>query len=251
MAGILGSVMQNIFGGTTAANSQAPANPGTPKVPGNFPVNPASVPNPNNPTNPVQVATQEAPASPLDKFNELWNTDPNAKPNTPVSLFANLDPASIAAAAAKNDFTKVVTPEMAAALAAGGPGAVEAAKQMMNAMSQKAFGDSAVASTKIMENALTKQREMFLAELPSIIKNQTLSENLRNTNPIFSNPAVAPMLEMMKNQVASKHPNLSSAEQTKMAQEYVIAFAQVANPAAPTAAQKKAAGETDWNSFLL
>lgn len=218
--------------------------------PGNMPAqnsNPALEGNPTVPASSMQDPA--APVSPLDEFKDLWQNDPNAKPPVKEPLF-NIDPAKLAAAAKGNDFTKAITPEMMQAIAAGGEGAVAATLAAMNAMSQKTFGDSALATTKIVEQALEKQSKQFQEMLPNLIKNQNLSENLRNTNPIFNHPAAAPILDMFKNQVAQKFPNATAAEQQEMAMKYVKSFAEAANPAAPSAQQVAAASETDWSSFL-
>lgn len=243
------SVMDKIFGAFKPAEA-APAQQQQQVQPGNMPAqntNPALEGNPTVPASSMQDPA--TPVSPLDEFKTIWDNDPNAAPKTPEKLF-NIDPAKLAAAAKNNDFTKAITPEMMQAIAAGGEGAVAATLAAMNAMSQKTFGDSALATTKIVEQALEKQAKAFEEKLPSLIKNQNLSENLRNTNPIFNHPAAAPILDMFKNQVAQKFPNATAAEQQEMAMKYVKSFAEAANPAAPTQAQQAAASETDWSSFL-
>lgn len=242
------SIMDKIFGAKPVA-APTPA-PQVQQQPGNMPesnLNPALS---SNPTVPAASMTDPAtPVNPLDTFKDMFAVDPNAKPVVKEPLF-NVDPAKLQAAAKGNDFTKVITPEMMQAIAAGGDGAVAATLSAMNAMAQKSFGDSAMATTKIVEQALEKQQKAFEKMMPSLIKNQNLSDNLRNSNPIFSHPAAAPILDMFKNQVAQKFPNATAAEQQEMAQNYVKAFAEAANPAAPTPAQKAAANETDWGSFL-
>lgn len=242
---LMGSVMQNIFG-------QRPQQPAPiQKQPGNFPVNPEMAPNAANPTVPNNTNEPAEVASPLAPFEALWQTDPNAKaPEPKPALFAGLDPATLAAAAAKNDFTKIITPEMQAALTKGGPEATNVMIQAMNLMAQKGFGDSAVASTKLIEQALAKQQQAFVEMLPNIIKSQSVGETLRSANPMFQSPAVAPILEMMTQQVAAKHPTLTAGEQAKMAQDYVLQFSQAFNPAKPTPQQQATANETDWSSFL-
>lgn len=240
------SIMDKIFGAKPAATPapQAAATPGNIPEPNN---NPALNGNPTVPA--ASMADPATPVNPLDQFKDMFAVDPNAKPVVKEPLF-NVDPAKLQAAAKGNDFTKVITPEMMAAIAGGGDAAVAATLAAMNAMSQKSFGDSAMATTKIVEQALAKQQAAFEKMMPNLIKNQNLSDNLRNSSPIFNHPAAAPILDMFKNQVALKYPNSTAAEQAEMAQGYVKAFAEAANPAAPTPAQKAAANETDWGSFL-
>jgi hypothetical protein len=242
------SIMDKIFG-------KAPVTPapGTQVLPGNIP---AGNPNPAHPANPTApaatvAATEPAgPVSPLDAFKGLWETDPNAKAPVPTpGMFDNVTPEKLQEAARKNDFSKVATPELLAAINAGGEGATAAMVQMMQGMAQKGFGDSAFATTKIVEQALAAQQEKFMAQLPALMKNQNVSENLRNANPIFNHPAAAPMLEVMKAQVIQKHPNATAAEIQAMAQDYLVNFASAATPVTQTAASKAAAAEMDWSSF--
>lgn len=245
------SLMQKIFG--TAPQVAAPGTaPQVQATPGNMPavnVNPAHATNPTAPAATV-AATEGAPVSPLDAFKSLWETDPNAKPIAPEpGMFANVTPEKLQEAARKNDFSAVATPELLAAINAGGEGATAAMVQMMQGMAQKGFGDSAFATTKIVEQALAKQKEDFMAQLPGLMKNQNVSENLRTANPIFNHPAAAPMLEVMKAQVIQKHPNATAAEIQAMAQDYLVNFAAAATPNTQTAAQKAAAKEFDWSSF--
>ena len=255
------SIMQTLFGTKPSSAPVVPVtNPNTPVAavpgnPGNIPgvqTNPAMATNPTVPAASMETGntnTSNTPPSGLDEFSGMWAVDPNAKPNVPEPMF-NVKPEDLAAAAKRNDFSKVVTPEMLAAISGGGEAAVQATLQAMNAMAQKSFADSALATTKIVESALTKQQAKFEASLPGFIKNQNLSDNLRNSSPIFNHPAAAPILEVFRNQVAEKFPNATATEQQEMAMRYVKSFAEAANPSKPTAAQKANANQTDWSEFL-
>lgn len=249
------SVVSQLFGNMFSANpAAATANQPNPaasvavKTPGNMPAVPEVSQSATNPL--VPVSTTVEPGSPVDAYADLWKTDPNAKPQEKTNLFPGIDPAAIAAVAGKHDFLKVITPEQKAAITKGGPEAAEAMVNIMQAMSQKGFGDSAVASTKLIESALEKQQQAFLAQLPGIIKSATVKETLRSTDPIFSNPAVKPMLDMMQIQVAQKHPDLSAAEQAKMAQDYVRKFAETVSPSKSSSTSSEDSDGTDWSKFI-
>lgn len=247
------------FGGQSSAANQTQTQPQPnnqqqlmqPAVPGNIPATPTQSANPINPTVP-STATQDmnqGAKSPLDAHTKLWETDPNAATKKPEpSIFANVTPEALAAAAKKNDFTGVLTPEIAEAIKAGGEGANAAMIQVMNAMSQKGFADSAFASTKLIEQALEKQQAKFEAMLPSLIKSQSVTESLRNANPIFSHPAASPMLDAMKSKLLEKHPTASASEITEMAQNYLIDFAKAGTPAPKQSAASKS--EVNWDSWL-
>ena len=178
-------IMDKLFGSQPTANAM-PANAQV--NPGNIPVNNQSAASVTNATVPADssAAMDTANASPLDAFKDLWQTDPNAKPATPESMFANVTQANLQAAAKNNDFTKVITPEMIAAINKGGVEAQNTMIQVMQAMAQKGFGDSAFTTTQIVEQALAKQQAAFEAKLPSLIKSQNVTDNLRSSNPIFT-----------------------------------------------------------------
>lgn len=252
------SVMDKIFGAFGANQpAQQPTNQPNnqqqlmqPAVPGNIPANPTQSATPGNPTTPSTSAAtmDEAAKNPLDQYTKMWEVDPNAPAKKPEpSIFANVTPEALAAAAKKNDFTGVLTPEIAEAIKAGGDGANAALIQVMNAMSQKGFADSAFASTKLIEQALEKQQAKFEAMLPSLIKNQTVNESLRSANPLFNHPAASPMLDAMKTKLLEKHPQASAAEITEMAQNYLIDFAKAGTPAQKQIANKS---EVDWDQLM-
>lgn len=248
MSTMIGSAMQKIFGTAPVQQPQQQQLP----TPGNIPatnMNPADA---NNPTVPASSTTAtNTPAAPLDAFADIWQTpavDPKAAPQ---DMFANVTQASLSEAAKKNDFTKVVTPEMMQAIAAGGEGAVQATLAAMNAMAQKNFADSAYTTTQIVKNALEKQKAELTGNIPSMVKAQTVSENLRNSNPIFNHAATAPIMDMFQKQAAVKFPNATASELQAMAQSYLADFVKVAQGPEQVAAQTKTDAATmDWSSFL-
>lgn len=259
MSGIM-SMFSNILGGNPAP-AAAPAPQGGQSAPGNIPStshatgvsNPNAAPNGTLPGN--ENANPAAPATPLDQFNDLWNTapvDPNA--HKPAGVFGNIDPKKFMEAAGKIDFTKVVTPEQLQAISTGGENAVQAFAAALNAVSQSVYAQSAYASTKIVEQALARSKDNFIAELPQHIKQQTVKENLRADNPIFANPAVQPIISALESQLTVKFPNATAGEITQMAKNYVEALGtsfapKPQNPSGPNG-KPGAKEDTDWSSFL-
>lgn len=251
------SIMDKLFGAIKAQQPapqpQVPAAPQTPAQPGNLPVqnnNPAAANNPSVPAASV-AATADAPAPQgLDKFNDIWNIPDDQKPKAPASPFAGVTPEAIQQVAGKTDFSKVVTPEVLAKISAGGDEGVAAMMQAMNAVAQTTYAQSAQAAIKLSETAIASQREELLKELPTLIKNQTVNENLRTANPIFKNPAVAPMLDMLKGQLQAKNPTASAAEIQAQAQEFILTFAETVKPQqAPQQSQsQKGTDFSDWLS---
>lgn len=240
------SFMNKIFG-----SNPAPVAP-TAATPGNMPATQAApAATPGNPLLPNPAATAPVDPnrveSPLDAFTDLFKIDPAAiqeqKP------FFNVDPQKLRDAASKNDFSKVISPEMLQTLQAGGPEAVNAMVNAMNMIAQKGYGDSALATTQIVESALKRQQEAFEAKLPGFIKNHSVAESLRNENPIFNHPAAQPLLDVLKQAVNQKFPNATVKEQTETAQNYLLSLVQQAQPAAKSDPNALAKGETDWDKY--
>lgn len=221
---------------------------------------PAS-PQPGNIPQPTGPVTQQAPgtdpngvvpAQPLDQFKDLWAPMENQQvPN--ASLFANLDPAKLMEAAKATDFTKLISPDHLAAIQQGGDAATAAFVAAMNSVGQGVYAQSALATTRIVQQALDKQREQITQEIPGIVKRHTVSDNLRTSNPVLNNPAIQPLVGALETQFTMKYPNATGAEITKMAEEYLAGLGTVFNPQQQQQQQAASApkpGETDWSTFL-
>ena len=246
------SIMSNIFGSFTGASASAPAPTAAPAMPtpGNIPAAAGTASDPANSHVPTgTVAASQEPASPLADFADLWK--PSTNQAAPKSMFGELDQAKLMEVAKKTDFSKAVTAEQFQAIAAGGQGAVEAFAAAMNSVAQTVYANSAVATTKIVEQALSNAQESYNSKLPGMIKQHTLSDTLRSENPVFSNPAVQPLISAMETQLAVKYPNATASELSGMAKQYIEGLGTVFSPAkAPTKEEVAKAGEMDWSTFV-
>ena len=88
-------------------------------------------------------------------------------------------------------------------------------------------------------------------ELPQHIKRQTVTDALRSENPIFSNPAVAPIISALEAQMTVKYPNATAPEITAMAKQYVEALGSsfAKKPEPKLSGDGKDKGEIDWSTF--
>jgi len=235
-------------------------------VPQNNAGTPGNLPNKEAPSNTVDGAapngvippgtggdtTVKKEPAPFEAFSELWQpvkTDPNA-PDPNAGVFGTIDPKKFMEAAGKIDFAKVVSPEQLAAIAGGGEAAGKAFMEAMNKVAQSAYAQSAFATTKIVEQAVAKSKETFLSELPQHIKRQTVTDSLRTENPIFANPAVAPIISALEAQMTVKYPNATAPEITAMAKQYVEQLGTAFTKKIEIEKDAKAGkGETDWSLF--
>lgn len=232
-----------------APTQQLPQGQSQQTPPGNIPAG-GGVADSNNSTIPQGTdTTGGAVASPLDGFQDFWQPPTNPVAEQPI--FGNVDPKKLMEAASQTDFSKSITPEIQAAIKAGGPEAMQAMVTAMNRMTQTSYANSAMATTKIVEQALAKQQAAFEAKLPQILKQHTLSDTLRSENPLYSNPAVQPLISAMERQIALKHPNATSQELSAMARQYVASLGAVFNPTLATKeTNSSGTAEMDWSTFL-
>lgn len=246
-----------------AVQSAAPTGPGTqgnPPTPGNIPTTtpttgvttPGAAPNGTNPGTGT-VSDPNAAPTPFADFADLWKDapiDPNAPPKD-SSMFGNIDPAKLLEAAKKINFAEAATADQQTAIMAGGEGAVKAMMEVMNSVAQRSYAQSAYASTRMVETAMAKAREQFTAELPQLIKKTNVSNSLREENPIFSNPAVAPIMDALESRLTIKYPTASASEITGMAKAYVEQMGTSFAPKAPEPKLSKGArADEDWGKFL-
>lgn len=208
------------------------------------PIDPATA----APAAPIEPAAIKAP---LDDFTTLWETDVKSGEPTDQSLFGGLDPQKVFEAAGKANFAGAITPEMHAAINAGGDGAQAAFSQAINAATQAAFAQSTIAATKLIEQAINKTNARNLAELPSLVKRHTAADSLHTENPALSNPAAAPIIQAIQAQLAVKHPDATASQLKTMATDYLSNFAEVVKPTKAPEAAKSAPGEVDWSTFLV
>lgn len=203
----------------------------------------------------------KADKSPLEDFAKLWTIDPKTDAAATPSLadFAfNVDQNKINQAVKGIDFTKVVTPEVMKAISSGGEGAMAAMLTAMNAMAQESVKNSVLVSAGIVEGGIKSSGATMEKALPSLVKKQNISNALREDNPLFNNPATAPMLGLLERQLATKFPNATPQEITQHARNYIVEFSKAASSLAPAdnnGQQKQGAAKvpelTDFSSWEL
>lgn len=225
-----------------------PAVPGAPVEPGMIPPG-AGVTDPNNttipPTTVVPVAEPVVPELPLDQFKTLWDDvplDPNAPvPDTPLELKAE----DIQKAVANANFTQAITPEHLTAIAAGGEEAQKAFGEAMNLVARQVMVQATLVGSRITDNAVAKALELERAKIPKMLRDQATAAHLTDTNPLFDNPAIKPIIEQTKAQLLAKNPTATPEQITQMTQDFILAMGEAFAPPKPDLAP----GETDWSKF--
>lgn len=259
--------IQALFGGasTIPASNQPPVqqpnnpmqtgNPGQP-LPGTI-ANPTTaanglIPDPKAGQQPAPGQDPQTPQSPLDAIGDIWNT--KQTPGTEQKpIFAGFDPAKVMESARKVDFSKAITPTQLEAIGKGGAEAVKAFAEALNSVSQTVYAQNAMATTQIVERALTEQDARYQANLPSMVRKFSANENVRTENPLLSHPAVQPLVPALTEMFTRKNPNASSTEIAEQVGDYFNRLGTVFAPVAPKSRDQLAseASQTDWDKFLI
>lgn len=197
-----------------------------------------------------QPAANEAAASPMDQYKDLWQpapTDPNAKPEP--DLFA-VDPEQLGQAASKLDFAKVIKPDQLAAIARGGDDAVAAFGAAMNAVAQATWQSNFATSTQLMKDAFAKKELELETRIQGALKNQGIDAALAS-NPVFNHPAAKPVVGAIARAMSSKFPEASPQELQAKAAELL---AEMAGSTVTSDKVKQEAATsnnfTDWDDWL-
>lgn len=193
------------------------------------------------------------PQNPLDTFTNYFK--PQARdPKAPVAptlrdpLLAPLDPAKFKEQVAQANFTQGISPELMQKAISGD---VAAFSEAINSAAREAFSAAAQLSHGLAENATRTGLERMDGMIDGRIKNY----NVRTqgvSNSALGHPAVAPMVQAMKVQIAQANPSLSPMEIQQQAEQYfeqvstvLQSSKQAANPPAPTGPK-----ETNFASYL-
>lgn len=229
-----------------------PAQQQTPPNQGNIPAAPTVVADPNNPTAPVldptaPVAPVQKDESPLAEFATLWQNEPTKEGEQPVAP-PELTAESLQKVMAKADFSKAITQENLAAITAGGEGAAKALMETLTAVAQQSMVQSTLINSKLTEQAVQRERDKFSASLPELLRSQAAADHLKSTNPLFTDPAIKPVIEATQAQLLQKFPNATHAEITTMTEKFVIAMGESFAPKAVV--NDNSDTGTDWDKFM-
>lgn len=248
----------------------APTPPVGPTPPGNLPAVPAvaTEQNPGTAANgvvPAQPATSTdltAPApgaeenkSPLAEYATLWDDVPKKEGDPdPAAPVTSLDPAKLQEIVSKVDFSKSLNQENLAKIAAGGEEATAAFASSMNEVAQQVLIQATLAANKMTEQAVSAAVEAQNAKIPELIRSATTSAALIKANPLFQDPAIKPVIDAVKSQLAEKNPTATPDQLTEMAQNFVSVMGEQLAPKKPST-ESNVLGQppqdaTDWNKFL-
>lgn len=253
-------VLDKIFGSSQPvqqpAQQQQAQQPATqqpaqqPAQPGNLPPQPTVPADPNNPTAPIPKPDVTATDDPLAQYGSLWENVPSASNNNeqPKSVF-DLNQEQVKNVIAKNDFSKLITPDQLQAIGQGGEAAQQAFAQAIGNVAQQVMLQSIMVNSRLAGQGVNQAIKGAEGRIPEAIRNYTTRDSARTANPLLSNPAVKPVADAVQSQLLAKYPNATSAEITDMTVNYIKAMGQQFAPKQEEQAPTSEAG-TDWAKFL-
>lgn len=222
-------------------------------------------PPPNGPNEPGNSSQNNADPSkgpkqdsPLDTYKDIFTIPvdekgaPIAPPPDPLSgKVINFDAQKVADSLKGKNFLSGVNPELLEKVNAGNN--PQALMELLNTVVGTTLQHSIAVSASMAENAIQANNERFEKALPDRIRGVQLRQSTPK-NPILSNPAIAPMVEAFKLQLASKNPQLSPQAiqdyTDRYFQDVAVALTGVNSEGTPHSQNSKQGKEPDWSALL-
>jgi hypothetical protein len=218
------------------------------------PIKPADPLAQNNPAAiPGSTESTNAPTNPLDAFKDVWKpADVQAQSADPFSApYLNLDESKLQQGLKQVDFTRGMNPELIQKAMSGD---AQAFMDVLNHTSRESFAQATRLQAATTESALRKQSDRVKEYLPNAVKAQNLSSQPIN-NPALDHPAVQPLLQVLRGQLAQQNPNMSPSEIAARAENFFLSSAQAVNAHNPeakaqTAAQARENAKFDFSDYV-
>lgn len=249
---------------------QAPSSPAAPTAKPSSDTRSGINPSPDNTPNPDLNSANPNPdpkqpkkdESPLAEFADLWKNEqlkegekPPTDWNDPNSVVpeVKLDSKKIYEAAQRIDFAKLMNPEKVAAALKGD---AQAFGEVINTVMHHAYANAAISSSRISEALMKQMAPKLFEALPTHVRKHMLNDTVETDNPLFKDPAAAPLLESLKAQMQVKYPKATAKELSAMAKKYLENFVSTARgekPGQPVVQQTNRNAvqkEDDWSEFL-
>lgn len=189
--------------------------------------------------------------SPLDSFAEIWQTPTNVQNQAPnfAADAISFDATQMQAIRQKVSSINFMAGASAETVQQALAGNVEAFNSVINSAVQQALLQSMQLSGAMVNQGLRGRSQELLTHFPEIVRQQLASQQLRQDNPLFSNPATKPVLEALESALVRNQPNLTPQQVSQVAQSYLQEFAKNLIPQSPVQQTQQAAG-TEWDSFF-
>ena len=235
---------------TPATPAPAPTNGGPVSSQKAGPANPAADPASMGNNNPAPAGGPEGPK--LDRFADMFKakpTDPNAPRQLTMEdpLLTPIDPAAFKAQVQSANFAAAI-PQDTIQKAMGGDAAAFA--EAMNIAAREAFSAATTLSHGLAEHGARTAAERMNSSLDGRIRN-SLIRGQNTTNATLTNPAVAPIFNAVKAQIAQNNPQLSPEVVQQTAEQYFTEMSSAMTAPQRQAEETKNAPKVPNFAYLL
>lgn len=236
-----------LFANRSAAATPTPATPAGSVTPTTGPAAGSNVPA-------FQQSGTEPPkpTSLMADHSDLF-TMPKQEGEVPVTLddpFLTVDRAKVAELAKTMSFAPN-TPEMQTLAAKALQGDMQAFTDYNNAMMQNMYVQLLTQTSGISEKIAREGINRLKDTIPNTVRSISTTSNLQKQNPIFTDPAAKPMVDMVRAQVELKNPTATPEQVTEQVAKYFTDFAGVIAPKAQTVETPNPyGGTTDYQNFF-
>jgi hypothetical protein len=203
-----------------------------------------------------QTQQQAAEKSPSELLAELWKIEPakDAQPGLTAPTL-NIDPVKLQQLSQAMDFTKgTITQQDMEKVVAGGPEAMQVLLKAVNATAQNTYSQSIAAAAKLVDASLAQNTSNLQQALPGVVKTQQMHNAINASSPVFTDPAVAPIMQMLTAQLVKAYPNATTDEITKHAQAAVLNIGKVVAPGVSQTQQQQEKQDSgvppNWLEYL-
>ena len=142
-------------------------------------------------------------------------------------------------------------PEMQALAQKALSGDAQAFAEYNNALMQNMYASILTQTSRISEKIARAGVTRLQATIPNTVRSISTTNNLTTQNPIFSDPASKPMVDMIRSQVELKNPTATPEQVTEQVTKYFQDFAAVLAPKAkPAETPNPYGGTTDYTDFF-
>lgn len=229
------------------------------QVQGNTPV-PPPAPN-NSPANPGnQQFNGATPAgteqNPLDSFKDIWNPPAAAPAGAPAqqTQAVTFNQQEVAQRLGQMDFMRFADQKDLVAVAAGGDGAVAALGNVINGVMRQAMLMQTGFAAQSANSAAEFAQQRASAGIPELVRGQLTQNQLVSENAAMNHPALAPMIEAMRQQFQSQYPKATPAEIAQHLNNYMQvvsgAFVPKQQENAANGGQNGQQQGNDWNNWF-
>lgn len=219
---------------------------------------------PNSMQTTVLDQQQGVPAeskSPLESFKDLFNNNPkkpeNGEPNGAAasavdSRFMPVNKEDLAKVVSGIDFIQP-TAEVQGMLQKIQAGDVSVLPQLINHANRQQYLQQTLLMTDLLEKLGSTVTERIQETLPNKFREYSARTAATDSNPIYKNPAAAPVVGAIRQQILQKFPDATPSEVVNLTEKYLAGFADLVkgnNQSGTNSQNARNTSDMDWGKWF-